>query len=366
MSETLTDIAGELIAEKGASATLDYAINYVMEPGEVLTSSAWTESTSILTLSGSAFTDSQVTIKVAGGVAGQWYVLENVAHGSTGLIHEAAFKLFVSDASTLGEGIVTPFPSIIAALGSIRRDRLFSMAMNYAPGVPIDDSYLLEKLVSATSMISHRLRTFLVPTEMLPNTAQQSEIDAFANAVPPIPYALEPAYDYNPDLFQGNTFGRTLTRQRPIILLHSMRFTYPTPNNTLFNIPPEWFRLDKKYGVINLLPIQNSAALPLNAFILSALGGGRTVPEFIEIRYKAGLENCARDFPEILNLIKTQTVLSVVQDLYLPSSRSESTSADGLSQSTSIGLKLQDYEDIVEKQVDSIRSFLFGIRAWSV
>jgi hypothetical protein len=366
MSETMLDIAGELTAEKGAQAVLDYAINYTMEANETLTASTWTESTNTLTLSGSSFTDSQVTTKVGGGTPGQWYVLQNVATGSTGLTHEATIKLYILDGATIGAGVVTPFPSVLSALASMRRDRLFSMVQSYMPGVDIDDSYLLEKLVSATSLLSHRLRVFLTPTEMLPNTAPQSEIDAFANAMPAVPYALEPPYDYSPDLFQGNTFGRTLTRQRPIISLHSMRFTYPTPNNTLFLIPSEWFRVDRKYGVINLLPIQNSAALPLNAFILSALGGGRTVPEFIEIRYKAGLENCARDFPEILDLIKKQAVLGIAEDLYVPSSKSESVSADGLSQSSSIGFKIDDYTSLIDKKVDAVRSFLFGVPAWSV
>jgi hypothetical protein len=106
--------------------------------------------------------------------------------------------------------------------------------------------------------------------------------------------------------------------------------------------------------------------LPLNAFILSALGGGRIVPEFLDIRYQAGLENAARDYPEILDLIMKQAALGIAEDLYLPSSRSESTSADGLSQSSSIGFKIDDYTNLIDAKVDALKSSLFGIPAWSV
>jgi hypothetical protein len=370
MSETLTAVGGELIASKGEAAVLNYTLDYTpdLATGETLTNSTWSTPTVLsggITLSGSAYTDSAVTIVVSGGTSGQWYVVKNVATGSTGLTHEGSIRLFVSDPTTLGAGIVTPFPSIPGAIASLRRDRLMTMLNTYLPaGTVIDDDYLLQKLVAAQSYLAHRLRVPLVPTEMLPNTVDPSETAALD--VAHTPYALEPAYDYDPAMFIGNTWGRMETRQRPIIDVHSMKFVYPTPTSTLFEIPRPWIRVDKKFGVINLLPIQTSMMLPLNAFILSALGGGRTVPAFIQIRYSAGLTNVSRDYPEILDLILKQTALGIAEDLYLPSSRSESTSADGLSQSTSIGFKIDDYTKLVDEKLSSIKSSLFGIPIWSV
>lgn len=367
MSESLTSIGGGLIAEKNSSAVLNYVIDYTADlgDGEALTGSVWTSASPDITLFGNAFSDTQAMIVVSGGTAGKWYVFKNTSTSSTGLTHSASINLFITDLATLGAGLVTPFPSIPGAIASLRRDRLVSMLNTYLPaGTVLDDDYLLQKLTAATSLISHRLRVFLTPTEMLPNTADPSEAAAFdlAGTV----YAFEPPYDYNPSMFIGNTWGRTETRQRPIISVHSMKFVYPTPTNVLYSIPNDWIRLDKKYGVINLLPIQNSMMMPLNAFILSALGGGRTIPEFLQIRYSAGLTNCGRDYPEVLDLILKQAVLSVAEDLYLPSSRSESTSADGLSQSTSIGFKIDDYSKLIDQKIESIRSSLFGIRSWVI
>jgi hypothetical protein len=371
MSESLTNIAGSLIAQKGASAVLNYTLDYAPDllVGEVLTNSVWTEATGDLTLTQGGYTNTQTTITIAGGTAGRWYVVTNVATGGTGLVHEASINLFIGETALLGTGLFSPFPSIPGALAEIRRDRLTTMLQTYLPaGTVISDDYLLQKLMAAQSYISHRLRVFLVPTQVLPNTATQTEIDLWANPVsgPPMPVYLEPAYDYDPDMFQGNTWGRTLTRQRPIIRVQSMSFVYPTPTSTLFSIPNEWIRLDKKYGVINLLPIQTAMSLPLNAFILSALGGGRIVPEFLEIRYQAGLTNVLQDWPEILDLVRRQAVLGIAQDLFLPSSRNESVSADGLSQSSSIGFAIDSYESMVDKQMDAIKSALFGVQMFSV
>jgi hypothetical protein len=365
-NESLTNIAGELVAQKGAAAKLNYTLDFSsdLEAGASITNSVWTEASGTLTLSDNGLTAGTVTITVAGGSPGSWYLLENVTTDSEGFVHTSSIRLFVNDGATIGTGLNLPFPSIPGALASIRRDRLASLIATYMSGQNIEDAYLLEKLVAATALIQRKLRTHFAPTEMLPNTASQAEIDALTAAGNTV--ELEPAYDYDPQIFVGNTWGRTLTRQRPIIAVHSMTFNYPTPNNTLFTIPIDWVRLDKKYGVINLLPTQNATMLPLNAFILSALGGGRSVPQFIEIRYRTGLENVARDYPDVLDVIKKQTVLAIAEDLFVPSSRSESTSADGLSQSASIGFKIDDYSDLIDKKVESIRQSLFGIRAFAV
>lgn len=371
MSETLTNVAGTLIAQKGSQAKLNYTLDYSPDllAGETLTNSVWTEATGDITLTAGGYTDTQTTITLAGGTSGNWYVVTNVATGSGGLIHEAAINLFISDGAALGAGVFSPFPSIPGALAELRRDRLTTMLATYLPaGTLISDDYLLQKLVAAQSYIAHRLRVFLVPTQVLPNTADQAEIDLWTNPVSgtPMPVYLEPAYDYDPKMFVGNTWGRMTLRQRPIIQVQSAKFTYPTPQSTLFPIPNEWIRLDKKYGILNMVPIQTAMMLPLNAFILAALGGGRTVPNFIEVRYQAGLENVARDYPEILDLIRKQAVLGVAEDLYLPSSRSESTSADGLSQSSSIGFSIDDYTDLIDTKLNAIKSSLFGVQIFGV
>ena len=361
MSDALSSVAGSLLAQKGAAASLTYGLDYSpdMAAGDTIVASTWTSSSGI-TLTANQFGGTQVGITIGGGTAGTWYVVKNAATDNVGDVHTTIIRLYVeTDPILIGAGLNLPFPSVMGALAAFRRDRLVTMAMNFFPDVTIDDSYILDKMVVATRTLERRLRTHFVPTEVLPNTASQAEIDGLVAAGEIV--ELEPAYDYDPNLFRGNSFGFMSTRQRPIIAIHDMRFTYPT-SNTVFAIPPEWIRVDRKYGTINLLPVTTPSQLPLNAFLLSALGGGRVLPQFIELRYRTGLENAAQDWPDILDVILKATALGIVEDTFVPSSKSESTSADGLSQSASIGLKMQDYDDIIAKKTKVLQSALFGIR----
>jgi hypothetical protein len=361
MSDTLVNVSGSLIAEKAVGAALNYTLDLSpgMDTGETIASTVWSVTPSGPTLTQSAISGSQVTIVVSGGTAATWYVVSCLATGSTGLVHDAQFSLWVFDPAALGAGLNLPFPSVPGALAALRRDRLLVIAQTFFPDIKLDTQYLIDKLAAATAFVSHRLRVFLTPREILPNTATQDEIDAVTAAGNVV--ALEPAYDYDPEFFQGNSWGFTPLRQRPVIAVHGMRFVYPTPNQTLYAIPTEWIRVDRRAGTINLLPVTSAISLPLNAFILSALGGGRMVPMFLEIRYRAGLENVGRDWPDILDIILKQTVLGIIEDFYIPSSRNDSVSADGLSQSSSMGLKTQDYIDIIDKKLSSVTSALFGI-----
>jgi hypothetical protein len=362
MSDTLTNVSGSLIAEKAVGAVLDYTLDYAvgMDVGETLTNSVWTATPADLVLTNQSFTTTSVSLVVGGGTPGTWYVVSNLATGDNGIVHDASFSLWVFDPTALGANLNLPFPSIGGAIAALRRDRLLIIAQNFFPGLVVSNAYLLDKLAAATAYVQHKLRVFLTPREVLPNTASQAEIDEVTLAGNIV--HLEPAYDYDPNFFQGNTWGFMPLRQRPIIAVHSMQFQYPTPNNTLWTIPPEWIRADKKYGTINLLPVTSAMTMPLNAFILSALGGGRMVPHFIAVRYRAGLENVARDWPDILDAILKQTVLSMVEDTFVPSSRNESVSADGLSQSSSIGFTMDSYAKVIDSKLAVVQEALFGIR----
>src|SRR3546814_15149872 len=77
---------------------------------------------------------------------------------------------------------------------------------------------------------------------------------------------------------------------------------------------------------------------------MQALGGGRTIPFMIQLTYVAGLANAARDYPDLLDVIKKKAVLKIVQDRYLP--QSGSISADGLSQSVSV--QMDQYQDVID------------------
>ena len=244
------------------------------------------------------------------------------------------------------------------ALSSLREDRLLHALSTYAPDATFSDDYLWGKLRAAEMDAERRLRVFFSPVEIIP---QGSNEDTDALDAAGIRWIEEPGYDFDPELFKGETWGLIETRQRPIIRVDSIHFAWPAPGmGAAFTVPASWLRIDKKYGRLNLVPTQNLLTLPLNTFILSALSGGRSVPLMMQIRYAAGLKNAAQNYPDLMDLVQKMAVLNVLSDLFLP--QSGSISADGLSQSLS--LDLDKYRQGVEDRLDALRQALHGVRHW--
>ena len=348
-----------LWASQPIDADEDYTFDYTSDlaPGETVVSSFWSADTGI-TLARQANTTTGATagVTATAGTASGWFLVSNLVVTSAANTLSRSFRLFLEAPKLLGQGITSAFPSLVAAIASLRRDRLIAAARTYLPGVTLEDDYLLEKLVAAEASVQRQLRVFLSPREMLPFGADPSEatiLQAAGNAV-----EYEPGYDYDPQMFIGNRWGLIELRQKPLIEVHSITFDYPAPNNTLFTIPNDWIRPDNKYGRVNLLPIDTAIALPLNAFILSALGGGRTVPLMLQVRYRAGIANCAVDFPDILDVVKKEAVLSVIEDAFAPPS--SSTSVDGLSDS--ISADMDRYRKLIDQRIERLRQSLHGPR----
>lgn len=240
--------------------------------------------------------------------------------------------------------------SLITSVPRLRADRLVGVAATYFPGQELSDDYLWEKLCAAEAAAERALRCFFCPTEIVPQGSAE---------VPTTRWIEEPGYDYSPDMFSGDRWGLIETRQRPIISVTSMVFAYPSLTGNNFIVPPDWFRIDKKYGRINLVATSSVMTMPLNAFILSVLGGGRTVPLMLQIRYRAGLTDAATRFPDLLDTIKKMAVLSILEDQFIPGSGS--ISADGLSQSLSF--EAAKYQEAIDRKLDHLRDAIHGPRA---
>lgn len=242
------------------------------------------------------------------------------------------------------------------ALTSLRQDRLLHVIETYCPGGTFSDDYLWGKLRAAEADAERRLRVFFSPVEIIP---QGSAEDTDALDAANVRWIEEPGYDFDPELFKGETWGLIETRQRPIIRIDSIQFAWPAPGmGAAFTVPQSWLRIDKKYGRLNLVPTQNLLTLPLNTFILSALSGGRSVPLMMQIRYAAGLKNAAVLYPDLTDLVLKMAVLNLLADLFLP--QSGSISADGLSQSMS--LDLDKYRQGIEERLEALRQAIHGVR----
>jgi hypothetical protein len=237
----------------------------------------------------------------------------------------------------------------------LRVDRLMFVARRYFPKVTLTNGYLFERLRVAEAELQRELRVLFTPRTILPDFALPGELAAAAAAGQAV--LQEPGYDYDPSLFMGNSYGLIKLRKRPIISVQSICFNYPDPTSTFYTVPIEWVRPDKKYGIINLVPVNTASYLPLSAFILSVLGGGTTVPFMMQIRYTAGLQNAREEYPDLVDIIKKKAIVTILEDNYLPSSGS--VSADGLSQSMTVDV--DNYLKLIDKKTSRMRQYLSGI-----
>lgn len=237
------------------------------------------------------------------------------------------------------------------ALCALRDDRLVGLLQTWANNIVMSDDYLWSALRAAEADAERRLRVFFSTTEIIPTGDTDPATETRT--------VEEPGYDYDTGMFAGERWGLLTTRHHPIISITSIKFAYPTAAaSTLWQVPSTWIRADKKYGRINIVPASDALVLPLNTFILSALGAGRNVPLMIRIRYKAGLSNAATDYPDLVEMIYQMTALRLLNSLYLPGSGS--ISADGLSRSVSF--EAQKYQDRIDHSTDALRSAFHGIR----
>ncbi len=241
-----------------------------------------------------------------------------------------------------------------AEVALLRSDRLMRVAARYFPGQPPSQAYIWSKLRAAEADLQRQLRVFLQPTFVVPDTWTPAMVAA-ANTGK-LPLATEPGYDYDPQFFMGESFGLITLRHRPVIKVLSITLDYPSPTDLLWTIPVDWIRVDPKIGHISLVPVSSPASLPLNAYLLSALGGGRTIPLMLQVAYVAGLRDAANAYPDLLDVIRKAAILSMIDDLFLPSSGS--LSIDGMSQSSS----WDGEKHALDKRVDRLRDAIHGIR----
>ena len=250
------------------------------------------------------------------------------------------------------------YPTLFAdkdqAVKELRRDRLVSAAANLFPGVPLDDDYLWRKLMAAEAQASRALRTFFTPRQVY-STYSDTGTMAMVNASP-LPLYEEPGYDFDPSMFMGGAWGAIELRNRPAIAVQSIAFNYPQQVDTIFQVPLEWLRMDKKYGRIQFVPLGTFLTGQLGTYILSAIGSYQ-MPLMVQVAYTAGLTNAVEQYPDLTDTIKKMAVLSIIEDQYLPASAS--TSIDGGSQSLSFDA--DKYQDGIDKRLTRLRQSIQGI-----
>lgn len=337
-----------LWAEQDPQSNLDYSHDWSeLTIGDPLATSTWTCSDPALTITNQLVTGSTASAWFSGGVANTWYRIVNTVVTTAGRRDQRVAMLFIREGmdqdSPLGSAL---FPNKFTAIAKMKRDRLMMAARGAMPSVDLSDEYIWDKLLSAESETAHELRVPLEPTAFFPDTPTPEQITALNG----MPWAIDPGYDYEPAAFGGgDKWGMLKMRQKPIKSVSLVRFAYPGGSGSHYDLPLDWLRMDRKYGVVQFVPSSTAFIAPLNNFVMQAIGNGRHIPLAIQVTYVAGLENVTTAYPELIDLVMKKASLKILEDAYLP--QSGSISADGLSQSVS---------NDMDKHHDMIDRILYG------
>ena len=244
------------------------------------------------------------------------------------------------------------FPDFPGAVAELRNDRLSGPLFR---GFSFSATHLERQLAAAEGDAERVLRTFFGTVQVLPDDGDQATRDDLDEAG--TRWVEDPGYDMEPGFFQGERWGFLVLRHRPAIAVQSFRFVYPQPNNTVWAVPADWIRLDKKYAHINIVPGAQPFIMPLSAWVMSVMAGGRTIPRMLQLKYTAGIASPSRDYPELADVVLQMAALRVLKGLMLPGSGS--ISADGLSQSRNVAIK--DYQDDIDARLERLRQAIHGV-----
>lgn len=247
-------------------------------------------------------------------------------------------------------------------VSDIRTDQLYLLALSILPNLSITDDYIWDRVVAAEADASRRLRVRFVPTAFFPIAPTSDQIAALT---PGMPYDIDPAYDYDPNMFQGDNWSFIQLRNKPLISVTSMAYAYPSENDLNYTIPTDWLKFDLKYGQIRLVPTSNITLAMLGGFLIQLIGAGRVIPHILNLTYIAGLTDVWKNFPDIIDLVKKMAVLRIIGDAFMP--QSGSISADGLSQSMSVDVS--KYQEMIDVMIDGragsnggLKTAIHGIR----
>lgn len=337
-----------LWVEQFEGATLDYSVDWsvLASAADPISLSVWECADTALTISNQTHTATTSTLWLSSVVPGKWYEVVNTVTTSSGRKDSRTANVFIKARTSAPPLRSALFPSKFGAIAKMKRDRLMVAAAGAMPSVALDDEYIWDKLRAAEAEVAHELRVPLTPTHFFPEEPSAEEVTALNGA----PWGIDPGYDYQASDFGYNDrWGSLKLRNKPVHSVSLVRFAYPGGATSHYDLPLDWLRIDRKYGHVQFVPSSTAFVAPLNAFVMQAIGGGRTIPLAIQISYVAGLKDVDTNFPELIDLVYKKAAIKILEDAFLP--QSGSISADGLSQSIS---------NDMDKHQDSIDRILYG------
>ena len=229
---------------------------------------------------------------------------------------------------------------------TLQANYLFGLDLKDQMGRALPNQVLVNKLMVAIAQMQRELRDFSITPQVIKSSyvlglkcadgswSQPPEIAAIEAAD-----LFEDPYDY--DINDYINWGFMVLRRKPIISVERVRLIYPT-GQTIIQYPPEWIKMYKKPGQFQIVPMAGSFnQYPLigqGAMYLPLMSGflTKSVPQLIHVDYTAGLEEIPDDLKDaIYKLAAIQILLNAGQGK-APGVASLSTSADGLSENTTL------------------------------
>ncbi|HDR9163616.1 TPA: hypothetical protein QDB28_004020 [Burkholderia vietnamiensis] len=227
------------------------------------------------------------------------------------------------------------------------------LAANFPLPIIPDAATLTKKILAAESELARKLGFYLQPTTIFGGVDPS---DADIAALNGGPYATESGYDMTPDFFSTSQWGTFLLRSRLVRSIASIKFIYPSLNAQVVDIPPTWMQVDKKIGLVNLVPGPGGLNIPLNIFSMQAMNSGSTVPNMIRVVYVAGIDPSHFAYADVQDVAMKLVVLRILKDTYQP--QSGSISADGLSQSLSADVA--KFGEAIDDEIADLRQRVAG------
>lgn len=351
--------SSDRFAEQDALARLSYGEDWsaflALAAGDEIATSVWSADKAGLILDGAASVDGVTTIWASEGTPGTIYRVANQIETVQGRRDVRYFNLSVTDGAQPAAPLVTALFNRFKSVADFKGSSAAFSSGTFPVGALSDDDIWLN-LVQAEAELAHELRVNLAPMTIVPEQAPSFEIDALEAAG--TPYRKEAAYDYDPATWTRDAWGFIALKNKPVVRLDSVRFAYPGPDNTVLDVPPDWCRLDHKYGHLQIVPTGTLMQFgPLYTYMMTAISSGRLIPGMVQIRYVAGI-NAARDYPDLIGLAQRMAMLRLIKGAYMP--QSGSVSGDGLSQSSSIDSA--KWQDEIDAEIGRLRDTIHGIR----
>jgi len=262
----------------------------------------------------------------------------------------------------------------------LKSDYLFGLELKDQFGHSMPDTTLANKISIAIARMERELKDFNLSPKVIKSTAVKGLLNAQGGVVFPAEPALvaltdifEDPYDY--DVGDYLNWGYIALRRKPIVSVERIRLIYPT-GQEIITYPIEWIKIFHKFSQIQIVPMAGSfKQYPLigqGAMYLPLMSGflTKSVPQLIHVDYTAGLTVVPDDLKDAIYKLSAVEILKTAGQGRFPGVASMSTSADGLSENTTLtqspstqlyGALIKQYEDDVKLFIKDYRSFQKGI-----